>query len=144
MKLIKGDRKSRILPALVLFAFVTMLSCFAAGNSGKEKPDEETVSSEAVTEKGNPLEEEKPVFGKEVESGETLSEDVVLAFENGDTESLVGVAFGEEFDYDVYYYNGHSSGKDTHQPKEPVFEWTMDYYFEGKGHRFSGFGNKKR
>lgn len=98
---------------------------------------------EAVTEKGNPLEEEKPVFGRGIESGDTLSEDVVLAFENGDTESLVGVAFGEEFDYDVYYYSGHSSGNDTHQPKEPVFEWTMSYYFEGKGHRFSGFRNRK-
>ena len=143
MKLTKGGAEKPYFITLVLFVFMTIISCFAAGNSGKEKPDEEAVSSETVTEKGNPLEEEKTVFGRGVESGETLSEDVVWAFENGDTESLVGVAFGEEFDYDVYYYNGHSSGNDTHQPKEPVFEWTMDYYFEGKGHRFSGFRNRE-
>ena len=138
-----GNWKSRVLSVFVLFIFMTILSCFAAENSGKEKPDEETVPLETVTEKKEPLEEAKPVFGGGIESGETLSEDVVCAFKNGDTESLVGVAFGEEFDYDVYYYGGHSSGSDTHQPKERVFGWTMDYYFEGKGHRFSGFGNRK-
>lgn len=47
-----GNWKSRVLSVFVLFIFMAILSCFAAGNSGKEKPDEEAVPSETVPEKG--------------------------------------------------------------------------------------------
>lgn len=97
----------------------------------REKTDEEEAE-------GDFAEEDEPVFGRGIESDKSLSEDVVLALKNGDTESLIGVALGEEFDYEVYKGIGPAEDR-TYSQKEKVFDWRLDYFFEGEGHRFSGF-----
>lgn len=159
----KGERKKRILSVFILLCIVTVVSCFSARRSGEGVPDEGaeaaaetggngegTVSASAGTEtdfaaadgektrEGEGAEEDftedKLVFGRGIECEETLSEDVVLALKNGDTEYLVGVPFGEEFDYDLY----ESMGRECRR-KESMYDWYLRYLFEGEGHRFSGF-----
>lgn len=126
----REERKKRILSVFILLCFMTAVSCFSAGRSGEGVSDEGevgaetgrngegTVSASAGTEtasaaadgektrEGEGAEEDfaedKLVFGRGIECEETLSEDVILALKNGDTDYLVGVPFGEEFDYDLY------------------------------------------
>lgn len=162
----RGNRGKRILSAVMLLVLVTALSCYAAGRSGKEASDEETMAAgmevagaETVSEltepgEGSPKmeeqdaretegeefsEEEAPgeeelVFGRGIESEESLAEWVVTAMKSGDTESLVGVPFGEEFDYDLY-----ERERDECLRKEPIYDRYLRYLFDGEGHRFSGF-----
>ena len=163
----RGNRGKRILSAVMLLVLVTALSCYAAGRSGKEAPDEkmavsgmEVAGAEtdlALVESGEDspkmeeqdiremeeeefqekeaTEEEEPVFGRGMESEESLVEWVVTAMKSGDTDSLIGVELGEQFDYNEFRECGKNSGR----PKEPMYGYTPEYLFEGKGHRFSGF-----
>lgn len=125
------------------------------GAAGAERAGKDAVSASAGTEtdlreaderekteeaEGDFAEEDEPVFGRGIESEKSLSEDVLLALKNGDTKSLIGVALGEEFDYGVYKAIGYDiEGRDRYRPKEIVFDWRLEYFFEGEGHRFSGF-----
>lgn len=153
----KKDWGQRIGSVLALVIFVTVLSCYAGvkllreaaekeGNSSaaggleesklqtEEEPESKAGDAESA-EKDSESEKGVPVFGGEMECEGSLPVRVITAMKDGDTESLVGVAFGEEFDYDVYENMGGNIGR----PKELVFEYSLEYLFEGKGHRFSGF-----
>lgn len=115
------------------------VSASAGTETDLRETDEREIAEEEEAERDGPKEDE-PVFGRGIESEKSLSEDVVLALKNGDTESLIGVALGEEFDYEVYKGIGRDmEGRDTYRPKEIVFDWRLKYYFEGEGHCFSGF-----
>ncbi len=135
----RGNRKGRILSVAILLTLMTILSCYAAGRSGKEASDEKTAVPGRETEGEKFLEEEgtgeeELVFGRKIESEETLAEDIVQALKNGDTEYLVGVPFGEAFDYELYRRYGEECRR-----KEPVYDGYLSYLFDGEGHRFSGF-----
>ncbi len=99
-----------------------------------ERDDSGEDMERSFSEAGD-TEPEEPVFGRGIESEEALSEDVVQALKNGDTEYLVGVPFGEEFDYDLY----EDLGGEGCRRKETEYDWYLRYLFEGEGHRFSGF-----
>ena len=118
----RGNRGKRILSAVMLLVLVTALSCYAAGRSGNEAPDEkmavsgmEVAGAEtdlALVESGEDspkmeeqdiremeeeefqekeaTEEEEPVFGRGMESEESLVEWVVTAMKSlGSAEKTV-------------------------------------------------------
>lgn len=100
--------------------------------AGDEMPDSADTGIKVTETEAK--ESEAVVFGRGIEGEETLAEDIVLALKNGDTEHLVGVSFGEEFDYDLY----EREGKECRRKDSP-YDWYLKYLFDGKGHRFSGF-----
>lgn len=164
----RRDWRRRAGSVLVLIMFVTVMSCFAGGKQRREETDLKTAepereeAAENLTEPENDLQEteendfgeekekgfpgagdtetEELVFGRGIESEEALAEDIVSALKSGDTEYLVGVPFGEEFDYDLY----EDRGGEGCIRKETEYDWYLRYLFEGKGHRFSGFSISSR
>lgn len=150
----RGNRKRHIVPTAALLALMVILSYFASGKPGEGASDEKAAVPETVLELteseedssnieekdaqetgGEDLpESEELVFGRGIECTETLAENVARALKDGDTEYLVGVPFGEEFDYELYEREGNE-----YRRKEPVYDWYLRYLFDGEGHRFSGF-----
>lgn len=142
----------RIFSILVIWAVMLAILCLsekstkedvpeklqARQQTGQEsdKADQAAGKEEAEKERGETKEERGAyVSGSGIKFAKSLSEEVAAALENGDTEFLVGIAFGEKFDYGVYSL----SGKNAAYKKGSWHSDELLYFFDGEGHRFSGF-----
>lgn len=144
--------RQRILSVFVILIFVIVLLCFSEKNA-EEIPDgenlviseteagsENAILSEEESGKDDGKEAEKSrkediMSGSGIKSEKTLSEDVVRALKNGDIKFLTGIEFGEKFDYDRYSMHGNNE----YYAKGALRTDRLYYFFDGKGHRFSGF-----
>lgn len=94
------------------------------------KPSEEDMSDSESSEDGEPSEHDMSAADDEVAKN-------LLCLRDGDTKSLVGVSFGDAFDYDTYVDMGSwKEGRIYHLKDE---EQEGPYFlFNGKGSGFSG------
>lgn len=75
--------------------------------------------------------------GEESEAADEVARNL-LCLRDGDTESLIGMSFGDEFDYDRYVSRA-SSGEGWHYYSLKGSEYDSMYFlFNGKGNGFSG------
>ena len=121
------NRSLTIVLAVCLFSVFAM-SCGRTG-AGEERTDAEDQSDK----EGDKAEKDKA-------ASEVLSDEVVrnlLCLRDGDTESLVGISFGDEFDYDKYVIRGDSDEGWLYCPKDSGYD-SMYFLFNGKGNGFSG------
>lgn len=128
--------KQRILAAFVLIISVVILLCFSRKNA-EEKSVNGTLAisgTEAESKETALQETEETCNFPETDSEKKLPEEIVTALENGDAKFLVGVDFGEIFDYNLY----EEAVKNEYCLKEDHSR-DLHYLFDGKGHRFSGF-----
>ena len=119
--------------SLTIVLAVCLSSIFAT-SCGRTDMGEECTDAEDQSDKEEDKAEEDKV------TGEVLSEEVVrnlLCLRDGDTESLVGISFGDEFDYDKYVIRGDSDEGWLYCPKDSGYD-SMYFLFNGKGNGFSG------
>lgn len=61
----------------------------------------------------------------------------LLLLKNGDTKQLVGLAFGDEIDYEAFDVSGYAKGTVMYRQKEPESDG-LNFFFDGKRNGFSG------
>jgi|GEM_PF-2743601 len=77
------------------------------------------------------------VSGKADQSAGVDISNGLICLKDGNTEELVGLAFGDEFDYGLFDIGGYSNGHPMYRLKNATDDG-LRYFFDGQGHRFSG------
>lgn len=95
----------------------------------------ESMGAESLSGAGN-----LPDTGEEAGKVDEVPDEVernLICLRDGDTESLIGISFGEEFDYDKYIIRGSTDTGWAYALKDSGYD-SMYYLFDGKGNGFSG------
>lgn len=130
-RLKKNKRKHNFTIGLVLcLFFICNVSC-GKEDIGKTVSDN---ASDMVTEEGL-----SAANSGDAEKDETVDEVAknLICLRDGDTESLVGLSFGDEFDYDKYVIRAVSSEVRDYGLKGSEYN-SIHFLFNGKGGGFSG------
>ncbi|MDE7224766.1 MAG: hypothetical protein K2O34_13430, partial [Acetatifactor sp.] len=95
----------------------------------------ENMGAESLSGSGNLLD-----TGEESGTADEVPDEVernLICLRDGDTESLIGISFGEEFDYDKYVIRGSTDEGWAYALKDSGYD-SMYYLFDGEGNGFSG------
>lgn len=98
----------------------------------KKTPDAAVVESTDAESQSDTAEEYEAADGVSAEVVRNL-----LCLRDGDTESLIGISFGDEFDYDKYVIRASSDEGWWYCPKDSGYD-SVYFLFNGKGNGFSG------
>lgn len=137
-----SEKMKKLISAVLVFGSAMLILVYAASEM-KTAGGDIYAAGEDIYMAGAGEKEERDCGEDEKEESEDigiccakkLSEEVVLAIKEGDTEPLAGIALGEAFDYERY----RSYGKNEYCDKNAERGDNLHYFFDGKGHRFSGF-----
>ena len=124
-------KSARAVSIAVVLLFALLLTCGSRGAQTGFRPSEQEVLGNDVG--GDIVEGDTAAF---VDNGEEKDRDpIVTAVMNGDTESLLGIRFGDPLNSELFeeVYDGEYRRKDIDDG------WT--YYFDAKGNRFSGLAS---
>lgn len=126
------------------FTVILALCLFSVCNTSCGKEDIVEILSDSASD--TTMEENLSIVNlydaekDEIEEGETTDELTknLNCLRDGDTESLVGMSFGDEFDYDKYVIRGWSGGGYLIYGLKGSDYDSMCFLFNGKGNGFSG------
>lgn len=122
--LVKSGRNWDLLTTIFICLILTFLTA-----CGKIDTDTLEMSEDAAAD---PILTEENDWNTASPSAKSL-----ICLKNGDTESLVGLSFGDEFDYDRYVISGWSSDETYYRLKDAEYG-SVSFVFNGKGKGFSG------
>lgn len=126
-----GKNRDLLTTILICLIFIFLTAC------GKIDTDTNTDTNTNTLEMpedaaADPILTEENDWNTAAPSAQSL-----ICLKNGDTESLVGLSFGDEFDYDRYVISGYSGDEARYHLKDAEYG-SVHFVFNGKGNGFSG------
>lgn len=129
--------KKRVSPAVSVTIFALLLVC----GTIEATANAVQVGQETPGDAANTLPYDVSDIAETVITPGLLADTdpIVTALKNGDTETLVGMVFGEPFDYELFEKAGwgYIDGADITFYHRKDRDEDLTYLFEGEGHRFN-------
>lgn len=117
---------------IIMIAAISLL-CSSCGGITDEPHIDSQITSILTSE---PEFEITPANNQETKTSAESIENELRYLKQGDTKSLVGFSFGDEFDYELFEISGFGHGEMRYRRKNS--ESTLNYCFDQEGNRFSG------